>query len=87
MQKTIIDHDLLAIQQARLLSKCAKSAYKVFSKFSQDHVDNMIDAMAKKTIEHPQRLVILAFDQTGYGNAKDKTAKNIFAAKNAYDSI
>jgi hypothetical protein len=79
MQTRIIDNDLLSIRQARLLSKSAKSTYKVFSKFSQDHFDNIIDSVAKKAIEHAQRLAILAFEEKGY--AKDKTIKNVFAAK------
>ncbi len=85
MQK--IDDDLLSIQQARDLSKAAKSAYNIFANFSQEEVDRIIESMARAGIENAERLARMAVEETGYGNVEDKTKKNIFSTKNVYDSI
>ena len=43
--------------------------------------------MSEAGIEQSERLAELAVKETGYGNKEDKTAKNIFASKNVYESI
>ncbi len=87
MQNSIIDKDLQSIQQARDLAGAAKQAYNAFANFSQKEVDGITKAMANAGINASARLAKLAVEETGYGNKKDKTAKNIFATKGVYDSI
>ncbi|MHB1376519.1 MAG: aldehyde dehydrogenase family protein [Candidatus Humimicrobiaceae bacterium] len=82
-----LDMDLLSIQKARNLIKSAREAYKIFSTFSQEQVDRIVEAMARAGIEASESLAKSAFEETGYGNVKDKTAKNLFSTKNVYDSI
>lgn len=43
--------------------------------------------MARAGIEASESLAKSAFEETGYGNVKDKTVKNLFSTKNIYDSI
>ncbi|MHB8277311.1 MAG: hypothetical protein ACYDIA_06635 [Candidatus Humimicrobiaceae bacterium] len=43
--------------------------------------------MARAGIEASESLAKSAFKETGYGNVKDKTVKNLFSTKNIYDSI
>ena len=77
MMKDQIDNDLISIQQARTLSKKAKAAYEIYSTFPQDIVNRIVGSMATAGIEASQRLAKLAVEETGYGNVKDKIAKNL----------
>jgi len=43
--------------------------------------------MSEAGVEQSERLARLAVEETGYGNVEDKIAKNVFAAKNVYESI
>ncbi|MHB8276890.1 MAG: aldehyde dehydrogenase family protein [Candidatus Humimicrobiaceae bacterium] len=87
MENLLIDKDLLSIQKARQLAKEAKEASKVFSNFSQEQVDNIVESMSRAGIEASERLAQIAVEETGYGNVKDKIIKNLFSVKNIYDSI
>lgn len=42
MENLLVDRDLLSIQKARQLAKEAKEAFKIFSNFSQEQVDNIV---------------------------------------------
>ncbi len=87
MENNLYDRDLLSIQQARNLASRAKDAYKTYSTFSQEKVDKIVKAMADAAVNHSENLAELAVKETGYGNKEDKTAKNMFASRNIYESI
>lgn len=87
MENNLIDKDLLSVQKARNLAAAAKEAYKTYSTYSQEKVDKIVKAMSEAGVEQSERLAELAVKETGYGNKEDKTAKNIFASKNIYESI
>lgn len=74
------DSDLLALQEVRTKVETAFAAFQTYRAFTQDQVDAIVEAMAAAAREHSQRLAELAVEETGYGNAKDKHAKNLLAA-------
>src|SRR4051812_7946962 len=81
------DTDLLSIQQARTLSAAARAAQKRLAPFSQAPVDGSGQAVAEAPRRDAERLARLAVEETGFGNVKDKTAKNMFAATDVYEFI
>jgi acetaldehyde dehydrogenase (acetylating) len=76
------DRDLISIQEARQLAARAAAAQKIFSKFSQEQVDAIVEACAKSAAENAEPLARAAVEETGFGNVPDKIAKNLFAAVN-----
>jgi acetaldehyde dehydrogenase (acetylating) len=80
-----IDKDLTSVQQARDLVMAAHSAQKIFSTFSQERVDSIVEAMAKAALADKDRLGKLAVEETGYGVPKDKAEKNRFAAEDVFN--
>lgn len=45
---TIIDKDLLSIQEARILAENAREAQKVLATFTQEQLDAIVDRMAEE---------------------------------------
>ena len=43
---TIIDNDLLSIQEARILAENAREAQKILATFPQEKLDGIVDRMA-----------------------------------------
>jgi len=83
----IADKDLVSIQEARALAARAKEAQKTVSGFSQERVDRIVEAMAGAARSEAERLARLAHEETGFGNTKDKTVKNLFSAVEVYNYI
>ena len=81
------DPDLLSVQQARELASRARAAQEVLAVFSQDQVDRVVDAMAGAARVESERLARLAHEETGFGNVRDKTKKNLFAAEDVHAYI
>jgi acetaldehyde dehydrogenase (acetylating) len=81
------DQDLLSIQQARTLAAAAREAQKVLAGFSQEQVDRIVEAMATAARGEAERLARLAHEETGFGNTKDKTLKNLFSAVDVFEYI
>jgi acetaldehyde dehydrogenase (acetylating) len=81
------DKDLLSIQQARTLAAAARAAQKTLAEFSQEQVDRIVQAMAEAARRDAERLARLAVEETGFGNVKDKIAKNMFSAVDVYEYI
>jgi acetaldehyde dehydrogenase (acetylating) len=71
--------DLRSVQEARSLAAKAKEAQKTLAGFSQEQVDRIVDAMAAAVRSEAERLARMAHEETGFGNVKDKTTKNLFA--------
>lgn len=76
----LADADLISIQEVRTKVEKAYAAFQHYRTFSQERVDAIVDAMAAAARAHAQRLAELAVEETGYGNAKDKLAKNLLCA-------
>ncbi|MGH9657633.1 MAG: aldehyde dehydrogenase family protein, partial [Bryobacteraceae bacterium] len=76
----LADKDLLSIQEVRTKIEKAHRASQEYRKFTQDQVDPIVEAMAAAARAHAQRLAEMAVEETGYGNARDKLAKNLLCA-------
>jgi acetaldehyde dehydrogenase (acetylating) len=87
MASPVRDKDLLSIQQARALAAAARAAQKVLAGFSQEQVDRIVAAMAEAARGEAERLARLAHEETGFGNTKDKTLKNLFSAVDVFEYI
>jgi acetaldehyde dehydrogenase (acetylating) len=74
------DPDLVSIQEVRGKVEHAYSAWTRYRTFSQSQIDAIVEAVAAAARTHAQRLAELAVEETGYGNARDKLAKNMLAA-------
>lgn len=74
------DKDLVAIQEVRDKVELAYAAWLKYRAFSQEQVDGVVERMAAAARSNARRLAELAVEETGYGNAQDKLAKNLLAA-------
>jgi len=82
-----LDRDLRSIQEARNLASCAFEAWKQWSTASQEQVDRVCAAMSAAALSAAENLGTQAHHETGYGVPEHKHLKNIFAAKNVWESI
>src|SRR5579863_5755114 len=76
----LVDKDLVSIQEVRSKVEKAYIASQKYRHYSQDQVDAIVEHMAAAARANAQRLAELAVRETGYGNAKDKLAKNLLCA-------
>lgn len=74
------DADLLALQEVRSKVEKAYAASQKYRAFSQEQIDVVVERMAAAGRQHARRLAELAVEETGYGNAGDKTIKNLLSA-------
>ncbi|HYM09770.1 MAG TPA: aldehyde dehydrogenase family protein [Bryobacterales bacterium] len=65
----------------------AYAAFQKFRSFTQEQVDRIVDRMAAAGRANAERLARLAVEETGYGNVKDKTAKNLLCSDTLYQAI
>ncbi len=78
--QVLADKDLLSIQQARQAAVEAHQAEQSLKNFSQERIDAIVEAMAKAAEKASARLAEMAVEETGYGNVRDKTLKNLFSS-------
>lgn len=71
------DRDLRSIQEVRTKVQAAYTAFQSFSSFTQQQVDSIVSAMAAAARANSESLARLAVEETGYGNVRDKIAKNL----------
>jgi acetaldehyde dehydrogenase (acetylating) len=74
------DKDLVSIQEVRAKVEKAYAAWQKYRTFSQEQVDAIVERMAAAGRANARRLAEMAVEETGYGNAKDKLAKNLLNA-------
>jgi acetaldehyde dehydrogenase (acetylating) len=74
------DSDLVSIQEVRAKVEKAYSAFQHYRRFTQDQVDAIVEAMGAAGRANAKRLAEIAVEETGYGNVKDKIAKNLLNA-------
>lgn len=82
-----MDKDLLARQEARSLAKKAESAQNVLARMPQEKLDAIVKAVAEAFAAEAKDLAELAVKETGFGNAHDKEAKNLFASKDVWEAV
>ena len=83
----IIDNDLLSIQEARILAENAVMAKKQLAKFSQERLDIIVEGMLDTIVLHLEELAFMSHEETGYGKAEDKVAKNYFICESIRQQI
>lgn len=73
----LVDKDLRSIQEVRTKVQTAFEASQAFSAYSQEQVDAIVASMAAAARANSESLARLAVEETGYGNVRDKIAKNL----------
>lgn len=81
------DQDLISIQEVRTKVEQAHAAFLKYRSYPQERVDAIVEAMSAAAQAHAVRLAELAVEETGYGNVKDKIAKNLLTSKWLGDNI
>ncbi len=81
------DRDLISIQEARELAAQAAAAQQKFSRFSQEQVDAVVEAVSKAAASAAETLARAAVEETGFGNVPDKIIKNRLGAIDVANAI
>ena len=81
------DKDLMARQEARALAREAKKAQHILADMSQEALDAIVEAVAKAFAREAAMLGDMAARETGFGNAEDKTTKNLFASRKVVEAV
>jgi acetaldehyde dehydrogenase (acetylating) len=81
------DKDLRSIQEVRTKVELAYEAFQKYREFSQEQVDRIIDRVAAVARANAEPLARLAVEETGYGNVKDKIAKNLLNSDTLHQAI
>ena len=74
------DKDLISIQEVRSKVEKAYAAAQKYRAYTQEQVDSIVESMAEAGRANAQRLAEMAVEETGYGNVRDKLAKNLLCA-------
>ena len=82
-----LDQDLQARQEARTLAAMAENAWKKLEAMNQEQLDKIVEAVASAFAREASGLAQMAVQETGFGNAADKTAKNLFASETVAQAI
>ncbi|WP_203623188.1 aldehyde dehydrogenase family protein [Lacticaseibacillus sp. 866-1] len=73
--------------EVNTLVSTAQLAFNTYSRFTQEQVDNITQAVTAAARAHAKDLAFLAWKETGRGNAEDKAIKNIYASQYIWNSI
>lgn len=84
---SIKDRDLLSVQEARDLVAKAKVAQKILGAMGQAEIDSLVEAAARAAADGAERLAKMAHEETGFGKWRDKTLKNLFAARDVTEAM
>ena len=84
---SIKDRDLLSVQEARDLVAKAKVAQKILGAMGQAEIDSLVEAAARAAADGAERLAKMAHEETGFGKWRDKTLKNLFAARDVAEAM
>ena len=82
-----LDKDLAARQEARDLCIKAEKAQRILAQMPQEKLDTIVKKIADAFAAAAEELAKLAVQETGFGNAADKTEKNLFASRDVYAAI
>jgi acetaldehyde dehydrogenase (acetylating) len=69
-----------SVQDARSKVARAWAAFQKYRLFTRQQIDEIVEAMAEAGRANARRLAEMAVEETGYGNVKDKIAKNLLNA-------
>lgn len=76
----VADKDLQSIQEVRTKVAAAHEAFQQFRGHTQEQVDRIVDQVAAVARANAESLAKLAVEETGYGNVRDKTIKNLLTS-------
>ena len=82
-----MDKDLQARQEARDLTKKAFEAQQKLCRMNQSQLDAIVKAVADAFAAAAGELAQMAVEETGFGNVKDKTTKNLFASRQVWEAV
>lgn len=74
------DQDLISIQEVRAKVEAAWQAWLKYRVYTQEQIDAIVERMAEVACANAERLAVMAVEETGYGNVKDKISKNLLNA-------
>lgn len=74
------DLDPISVQEVGAKVEASYAAWLTYRTFPQEKIDAIVEGVAAAARANARRLAELAVSETGYGNAKDKLAKNLLAA-------
>ncbi|MCW7753348.1 acetaldehyde dehydrogenase (acetylating) [Desulfobotulus sp. H1] len=83
----MVDRDLMSIQEARALVRCARKAQEDFARLDQGRIDAIVKAVADAAVAQAEFLATLAVEETGFGKVPDKKAKNLLASEKLHEAI
>nr|WP_275899445.1 acetaldehyde dehydrogenase (acetylating) [Bacillus piscicola] len=83
----MLDADLDSIQEGRNLLSQAKEAQKTLAAMTQEEIDRIVRSIAEASEREAERLAAMAVEETGFGKKEDKIVKNLFSARDVYQSI
>lgn len=84
---TLLDRDLISMQEVRTLVRKAKKAQEALAKMSQEEIDKIVKAIADSGYENATKLAKMANEETGFGKWEDKVVKNTFASQIVYETL
>ena len=73
--------DLESIAEARRAAEQSHEAWKRLREFEPEQVDELVRAMAIAAERAAHELAVIAHEETGYGNVRDKTIKNVYNSR------
>lgn len=82
-----MDRDLQSVQEVRDLVRKAEEAAALLADMSAEQLDRIVGRIAAECAANAERLAKMACDETGFGNAKDKTLKNYLGSTVTYNYI
>ncbi len=84
---TLLDKDLVSIQEVRTLVRRSKVAQDKLSKMSQEQIDKIVKVIADAAFNNATKLAKMANEETGFGKWEDKVIKNTFASMGVYETL
>ncbi|MBM7649289.1 acetaldehyde dehydrogenase (acetylating) [Bacillus ectoiniformans] len=84
---TVLDRDLLAIQEMRDAVAKAKEAQAKYMSYSQEQVDKIVKAVADAAYAKSYELAVMAVEETGMGVVEHKKIKNEVGSRDVYEWI
>ncbi len=84
---TLLDKDLVSIQEVRNLVRKSKEAQKKLAQMSQEQIDKIVEAISDVALANATKLAKMANEETGFGKWEDKVIKNTLASKIVFESL
>ena len=84
---TIIDNDLLSMQEARIIAENSKEVQKVLKTFSQEELDKVVNSLEAKLKENVREIAFDLYEEIDFGVKEDKVTKLNLLLENVVEKI